>query len=70
MQLLSCLAYQEGAKQFVVALVVFQFPVTTVSKGRPPKKNGKKDDIMHISNYPLPPCLIVTTERMTNHSNQ
>ena len=34
------------------------------------KKNGKKDDIMHISNYPLPPCLIVTTERVTNHSNQ
>ena len=31
------------------------------------KKNGKKDDIMHISYYP---CLIVTTERVTNHSNQ
>jgi len=25
---------------------------------------------MHISNYPLPPCLIVTTERVTTHSNQ
>ena len=34
------------------------------------KKNGKKDDIMHISNYPLPPCLIVTTEIVTNHNNQ
>ena len=34
------------------------------------KKNCKKDDIMHISNYPLPPCLIVTNERVTNHSNQ
>ena len=45
-QLYSCLAYQEGAKQFVVVVVVFQFPVTTVSKGRPPKKNGKKDDIL------------------------
>ena len=39
-------------------------------KGSLQKKNGKKDDIMHISNYPLPPCLIVTTERVTNHSNQ
>ena len=25
---------------------------------------------MHISNYPLPPCLIVTTERVTNYNNQ
>ena len=25
------------------------------SKGWPHKKNGKKDDIMHISNYTLPP---------------
>ena len=33
------------------------------------KKNGKKDDIMHISNYPLPPCLKVTTERVTTHKN-
>ena len=23
------------------------------------KKNGKKDDIMHLSNYPHPPGLIV-----------
>ena len=37
--------------------------------GATSKKNGKKDDIMHISNYPPPPCLIVTTERMTNHNN-
>ena len=41
-QLFSCLAYQEGAKQFVVVVVVFQFPVTTVSKGRPPKKTVKR----------------------------
>ena len=41
-QLYSCLAYQEGAKQFVVVVVVFQFPVTTVSKGRPPKNPVKK----------------------------
>ena len=40
------------------------------AKGRLQKKNGKKDDIMHISNYPLPPCLIVTTEIVTNHNNQ
>ena len=52
-QLFSCLAYQEGAKQFVVVLVVFQFPVTTVSKGRPPKKNGKKDDILQKGGWGL-----------------
>ena len=33
-------------------------------------ENGKKDDIMHISNYPLPTCLLVTTERVTNHNHQ
>ena len=33
------------------------------------KKNGKKDDIVHLSNYPHPPGLKVTPERMTNHFN-
>ena len=32
-------------------------------------KNGKKNDIVHLSNYPHPPGLIVTAERMTNHIN-
>ena len=33
------------------------------------QKNGKKNDIVHLSNYPHPPGLIVTAERMTNHIN-
>ena len=33
------------------------------------KKNGKKDDIVRLSNYPHPPGLIVTAERVTNHIN-
>ena len=33
------------------------------------KKNGKKNDIVHLSNYPHPPGLIVTAERVTNHIN-
>ena len=31
------------------------------------KKNGKKNGIVHLSNYP--PGLIVTAERVTNHIN-
>ena len=31
------------------------------------KKNGKKDDIVYLSNYPHPPGLIMTSERVTNH---
>ena len=33
------------------------------------KKNGEKNDIVHLSNYPHPPGLIVTSERVTNHIN-
>ena len=33
------------------------------------KKNGKKNDIVHLSNYPHPPGLIVTAVRVTNHIN-
>ena len=33
------------------------------------KKNGKKDDIVHLSIYPHPPGLIVRAERVTNHIN-
>ena len=34
------------------------------------KKNGNKNDIEHISIYPQPPGLIMTTEKVTNHNNQ
>ena len=33
------------------------------------KKNGKKDDIVHLSNYLHPPGLIVTAEIVTNPIN-
>ena len=42
------------------------------SKGWPHKKNGKKDDIMHISNYPLPsaPTLISRPKSLKSRLNQ
>ena len=36
----------------------------------PYKKNGENNDIVYISIYPLPPGLIMTTEKVTNHNNQ
>ena len=33
-------------------------------------KYGEKDDIVHISISPPPPGLIMTTEKVTNPSNQ
>ena len=46
--------------------------LSMVNKGRPPlkKNNSKKDDIVRISIYPLPPGAIVTTEKVTNPNNQ
>ena len=33
------------------------------------KKNRKRDDIVHLSNYPHPAGLIVTAEIVTNQIN-
>ena len=39
----------------------FFYKVDQFGKGQLPLKNGKKDEIAHISIFPLPPCPIVTT---------
>lgn len=52
-----------------VSVSDLEFQIVSKSLGEPSeKKNGKMNDIVHLSFFPLPPELIMTTKTMTSWS--
>ena len=70
---LSRLRVDTGITSFLTACTVHGVPLNEAYhlfiRDEFIKKNGKKNDIVHFSNSPHPPGLIVTSERVTNHIN-
>ena len=55
--------------QYPCTFLVLVINIVDMDDFNKKKKNGEKDDIMHLSNYPHTPGLIVRAERVTNHIN-
>ena len=59
-----------NSEKFVHSLVISNKFVSLLVRDECNIKKRRKNDIVHLLVYPLPPGLIMTTEKVTNHNNQ